>query len=69
MKCRSIFVENQLPVKKFEVTVEFNSNGKYERMTLCIENFIGDTPNELADSFQVWVDGLRKIKINGEDDA
>ena len=34
---------------------------KYEMVTMWITDFKGDTPKELADSLQGWVDKLRSL--------
>lgn len=63
MKCESIFIQEQVPTKKFEIVVKFDtSDERYKRITMWIEDFVGDTPEQLADSFQIWADALRELK-------
>ena len=63
MKLRKLFVFPNQQKNKLELHAEFDlPGGKYQHYILFIEDFIGDTRDELADSLQVWVDSLREPK-------
>lgn len=72
-KCRyiTLFKQNaegektsilDVTTSRFIIQINFSMPGeKYELVTMWIDDFIGDTPQDFADSLQGWVDKLRSL--------
>lgn len=56
IKARDCVIDN------FEIDVKFSDGTSFEMVTLWMKEFVGDTKEELADSFQIWVDAIREGK-------
>lgn len=48
------------PAPYLEMYVKFTDDEQYHSLTLTIEDYVNDTPAELADSLQKWVDAIRE---------
>jgi hypothetical protein len=57
MKCRRF--SGSFDKNKFELVLYFTNHGLYDNRTIFLEDFLGETPDEIADGLQKMAELLR----------